>query len=362
LTWTWPAPLPVGTYTLTYQAQVDSYVQEGTILRNTAQLTYAGYAGAKQASADVEMATTFLVRVGVYNEVGELVKEIWTQQLSSEILSFDLFEQPVINSLHGQVFVLFQGKKIGTWDGTNQAGNPVSNGMYYVKVDNVDPYGVVNTVSQMVTVSRSIAKVQVNVFNSAGEIIRHLYAVVDDPGNLSLADVQLSSSVISPTQDSTAIAGGNNVVSITSVGGSMITWDGKSDSGAIVTNGHYEIEVHYVDGKGGEQVISRGVIVQSSNTPITDGKAFAVPNVLTNGQVSTEIRVNSTLAFTLTASLYDVAGERVTKPVTGPKDARSVFLPDLSALASGLYFVVVDLTDPMGGLAGRQVTQIAIVR
>src|SRR5205823_5009243 len=66
------ASLPVGTYSITYQAQVDSYVQEGTVLTNNAQLTYAGLPSPKTTSVSVAMASVFTVHVGVYNEAGEL--------------------------------------------------------------------------------------------------------------------------------------------------------------------------------------------------------------------------------------------------------------------------------------------------
>jgi hypothetical protein len=47
--------------------------------------------------------------------------------------------------------------------------------------------------------------------------------------------------------------------------------------------------------------------------------------------------------------------------VTGAAGSKKVHL-DLSGLASGLYFVVVDLTDAQGGIAGHQVTQIVVQR
>jgi hypothetical protein len=65
--------------------------------------------------------------------------------------------------------------------------------------------------------------------------------------------------------------------------------------------------------------------------------------------------------LTLTVSLYDVAGERVTKPVTGPLGSNSAPL-DAGGLASGLYLVVVDLTDANGGSAGRRITKIVVMQ
>ncbi len=336
---------------------MDAYVNQGTVLVNNAELTYSGHVGSKTASVSITMATIYTVHVAVYNETGELVKELWVKQLSSEVKNFSIATSPNITSLHGQVYVVWNGQQIATWDGTNNVGDPVTNGKYYIKVDNTDSFGSVVSVSQEVMVSRSIAKVTVNIYNEAGEIVRHLYSYADDPSNTTLGDIQLSANVIRPSQASTS----NGTVAITSASGITLLWDGRSDAGSIVTNGHYQVEVHYVDGKSGEQVVTRGLVVESANSPITDGNVFAGPNIIKGGANSTTIQVNSTVAYTLTASLYDVAGEKIGPTVTGPTGAKSVNL-NLSGIASGLYFVVVNLTNTQGGLVGRQVTQIVIQR
>ena len=346
--------LAAGTYQVTYQAKVDNFVSEGTILRNNAQVAYAGLPAPKRTSVDVNMAKTYMVHVGVYNEAGELIKEIWVQELSSEILNFSLLTTPTIVSLHRQVYLEYDGQQIATWDGTNQAGDPVSNGKYYIKVDNVDSLGVVTSVSQTVTVNRSIAKVQVDIFNEAGEIVRHLYSYMDDPTSNPLSDVKLSSSVIQPSDTS----GPDGTVSIISSNGLTLVWDGRSDTGSIVSNGQYQIEIHATDGKGGEVVVSKGVLVESGNTSPITGNVFAKPSILEKGNTTTTIAVNSNIPLTLTAKLYDLAGELL-RTYRGDSGAKNVPV-NVSGLSSGMYFVVVDLTNNQGGLVGHQVTQIVV--
>jgi fimbrial isopeptide formation D2 family protein len=56
-TWTFSSLAP-GTYTITYQAQVDSAAQQGTVLTNNAQLTYNGLASPKVSSVNLSMAMT----------------------------------------------------------------------------------------------------------------------------------------------------------------------------------------------------------------------------------------------------------------------------------------------------------------
>ena len=247
---------------------------------------------------------------------------------------------------------------IAAWDGTNQAGNPVSNGSYYMQVSSTDPYGVVENVSELVTVSRSIAKIQVDVYNEAGEVIRHLYAFADDPGNTPLGKVQLSAGMIQPTAGTPAPGGDGSVTVM--FNGTSVVWDGKSDSGAIVTNGDYQIEVHWTDGSGGEEVVSKGVIVQHGSSPVVDGTVYAAPNVV-KGSGGTWVKINTAGSYTLTASLYDTAGELVKAPVSGQAGGNQVQV-DVARLASGLYFVVVDLKDANGRFVQKQTTQLLIQR
>ena len=353
MTWTWPTLAP-GTYQVTYWGTVDNFITGGTQLINKADLSYEGLTGVKEASATVSIASIYTVKVGVYNEAGELIKEIWVQQMSQEIKGFDIAATPTITSLNGKIYVVYNGVEIATWDGTDQNGDPVTNGQYYVKVDNVNSYGVDDSVSKMVLVNRSIAKIQVNIYNEAGEVVRHLVSYADDPGNLSLSGVNLSANVIQPSETT----GAGSAVTITSSNGMTIIWDGKSDTGSIVNNGTYQVELHYTDGKGGEQVFTRSIMVKSSNQSITSGKVYAKPNLLSKGATKTTITVNSTTPFTLVAHIYDVAGELLftSKPGFGSVDL------DFSGVSSGLYFVATDLINAEGGIAGKQVTQIVIQR
>ena len=359
LMWTFPS-LPVGAVTLTYSAKIAEFLDGGTVLTNNAQLTYNGNPAVQTASVNVTIETIYTVKIGVYNGAGELVKQIYVKELSQQITDINLLQTPTITSLHGVVYVTMDGVQLATWDGTNQAGDPVANGVYYVKVDNIDPMGADTSVSETVTVSRSIAKVQVNVYNESGEVIKHLYAYTDDPGSLNLGNVVFSSGVIKPVVG-TPTPNGTGVLTITLSNGTTLTWDGSNDSGQIVTDGTYTVEVHLVDGKGGDEVTTHNVTVERGNSPLGNGAVFAGPNILSGVASGTTVYANSTMVLTLTAGVYDVAGEQVKKPVTGPAGSNMVPV-DMSGLASGLYFVVVDLQDSNGNHIQKQVTQVLIKR
>ena len=359
LSWIFPT-LPVGPVTLTYQAVVGNLLVGGTVLTNNAQLTYAGNPVPQKASVNITIAAIFKVQVAVYNSAGELVDVISVQELSQEVKSFSL-TGATITTLEGKTYVMVGGQIIATWNGMNQNGTPVSNGIYYLNVTSTDPYGSVTNVAQTVTVNRSIAQVVVDIYNEAGEVVKHLYSYADDTGNAPLGQVGLSTGMIAP-RVGTPTPGGDNAVTITFNGTSLV-WDGTNDSGAIVTNGVYLVDVNWTDGSGGQQVVSKSVLVQRGNSPVTNGTVFAAPNIL-KGVNTTIIEVNPTSAntnMTLTMSLYDVAGELVKKPVTGQTGMNEVDL-NASGLASGLYLVVVDLRDINGKFIQRQTTKIIIQR
>ena len=295
----------------------------------------------------------------MYNEAGELIKEIWVQELSQQILNIDLLTSPTITSLDGVVYVEVHGQQIAAWDGTNKNDDPVTNGKYYIKVDNIDPFGVVNSVSETVMVSRTIVKIEVKIYNEAGEVVRTLYSYQEDPGGNLGSNVSLSTGVIKPTLDGTPTAGNGNVVYITLPNGQQMAWDGKSDAGSVVTNGHYMVEVDWTDGKGGQEVITRGLLVQAGSDSGVPGTVHAWPNVLKGGVGQTQLRVDSTMSFTLRTRLYDTAGELVKAPPSGGAGTNEVDL-DCRGLSSGIYLAVTQITDAQGGLAGRQTTKILI--
>jgi hypothetical protein len=138
-------------------------------------------------------------------------------------------------------------------------------------------------------------------------------------------------------------------------------WDGRGDGGAVVVGGHYEIEVHWTNGKGAEDVISRGILVEGGTAGIR-GKVLAEPNVLdASGNYQTVFKINQVTGMTLSVRVYDVAGELVGRNV-GPPGGNLVTY-DGSGRASGMYIGVVELRDAVTGhFEGRQLSKLVIKR
>jgi flagellar hook assembly protein FlgD len=360
LQWTLPSPLSSST-TLTYETQVKNFTPCGNIA-NLAQMTYPGLAAPVTSSVNVQTTCQFTVQIGVYNGAGELIKTIPTQQFSQPIENITLQSSNAITALNGQgstVGIYYQGVLIGTWDGSTNSGGLATNGEYYVKIDNIDETGVVKSVTQQVMVSRSLYKATILIYNEAGEVVRHLYTYVSDPGPSDASGVSLTASVIQPTNGS-APGGVPTQVSIILSNGTTVTWDGTGDNGNIVANGQYLVEVHTVDGNGGETVLTAQVAVLGGHSGNV-ATIQAEPNVLTRATgYTTTIVDNSGLNLTLTVHLYTTAGELVfQKTQTGNPGSGQVTL-DASGLASGLYLATVDAVNAKGGIVDHSILKIAV--
>jgi flagellar hook assembly protein FlgD len=236
----------------------------------------------------------------------------------------------------------------------------VNNGAYEVKVDSVGSTGSVTSVSQNISVNRKMSTATVNIYNSVGEIVRHLYSLTDNPSGSTMTDVSLSTKVMSPSL-TTSGSNPNSVQILILASGSPVTlsWDGTADSGGLVTPGVYQIEVSWSDGQGGNTNVSRGVMVLGG----PGAEALVVkPNVLNgaNGMVATFDASNVTNAYTLKASIYAVSGELITT-IQGTSGTKMVSW-DATGVASSVYIAVVSIQNANGGTISTQRSKILVLR
>jgi len=359
LTWTLPT-LSAGEYAFTYSVKLDEFLAGGEVLVNSLQMT-APSALPQTVTAPVTVTAAHLVKIGVYNEAGELVKELLVRDFSQSIDNVTLGPDAKVESLNDTIQVLYKGLVLAAWDGTNTLGDPATNGIYYIKVDNSDSLGMTTSVSMQVVVSRTLSKITANIYNAAGEVVRHLYKMVDDPVGGAMTGVDLSTGVIEPGIAAPTDPAQLEVVLQTTVGPVTLVWDGKNDKGEVVMGGHYQLEVKWDNGKGSVTEITKGVLVVGGRVP--QGTAVAKPNVLTiaNGTRVSVIEVNSAQGLTVRGRVYTVAGELVATLVNDPASPWKTAW-DGGTVASGLYLAVVEGVNAQGGLALRQVVKIMVVR
>jgi uncharacterized repeat protein (TIGR01451 family) len=358
LTWVLPSLAP-GNYDLSYQTEVNTSTVGGTVLTNRAVMTSPGSAPVTSA-VPVTVFGSYTVKIGVYNEAGELIDTILTEQLSAPIQNIVLASSNAITSLSGPnnaVTIYYAGEPIGVWTGVTSAGTLVTNGAYYVKVDNISSAGAEVSTTQEVTVNRTLYTSTILIYNEAGEVVKHLYAYTSDPGPAGVASVQLSATVIQPGSPG---AGTPTDLTISLSNGTTVVWDGTSDNGTYVQSGEYLVEVHTTDGSGGEETVVKQVTVDDRNTTMGAGTVTAWPNVLKGESLTTTFDSNSSLSLTLNVSVYTVAGELVTKIAGQAGINQAVW--NASGLASGVYLAVVDLVNSNGNSMGRQILKVAVIR
>lgn len=360
LSWTLPSPLAIGTYSLTYNTQVAPLVPGNVAIVNGARLDCTGLATPLTASVTVTTTGNTTVRVSIYNEAGEVIKSLFVKQFSQSLNSFTLSSNSIttLNGPNNHIDLLYNSVFLGSWDGTTTYGTPVSNGVYHIKMDCGDPYGVVTTVNQTVTVSRNLSRVAVLVYNEAGEIVRHLAAIVDDASGTQLTDMTLSQSTLEAGSPGTSPAGNVQIAIQTSGSPVTLSWDGRDDAGSLVTNGHYQLVAGWQDGQGGTSTLSRGIVVVNDNTP--SGGITARPNLLriSNGQTTITFEDHSGQNRTLKVGVYAISGELVTT-VSGGINGASW---DASGVASGVYLAAVSVMDGNGRTASQQVLKILVLR
>jgi flagellar hook assembly protein FlgD len=291
------------------------------------------------------------VTLSVYNSAGERVETLLVEKSPRPVTSLQLGPGNSITSLTGPgcaVTLYGNGTPLASWNGTNASGSPVSNGTYFLKVDSVDSLGSDQSVVQTVTVSRPLGVVMAEICNAAGEVVKTLYAAQGAQGPVTA--VQLSSALLQtgPTAPGAVTIGMSN--------GTTLVWDGSGAGGSLVTNGVYYLEIISDNGDGGEEVITRDLMVVNSGRP--GAGVIAYPNPWQGGDPAITFKASSPQALTLSARLYDLAGERVAV-LQGPVGTGQATWA-CGTNASGVYIAVVELLDESGNLTARQNLRVVI--
>ncbi len=361
LTWALP-PLNPGTYQLRYQTQVNNFLANGTQILNQAVMTYPGSVPVTSVVPVVVVANDVVI-IAVYNEAGELVNQIYTNNESQPLQTVSIGGNSDVTSINGPggaVTVYYAGTAVAVWNGANANGTPASNGTYFLKVDNINSTGAVSSETLPVVVTRTLYEITTLIYNEAGEVVKHLYSYVSNLGEASVSSISLSASTIDPSAAGTGTV--PSQLNILLSNGTTIIWDGTSDNGNFVQNGQYLVEVHSQNGTGPGAVMVKQVSVEDLNASAGAGVVTAWPNILktSNGPMVTTFHTNSSLNLTLNASIYTVAGELV--HVSNGSQGGNQVTWDATWLASGIYIAVVEELDSSGGVLSRQTVKLAIIR
>jgi flagellar hook assembly protein FlgD len=289
-----------------------------------------------------------------------VVKTIPVQSFSQPINNITLSASNLITALQGPgstIQIYYNGTLIGTWDGSNNSGNPVTNGNYVIKVDSVGPTGVVTSVEQQATVNRQLSDITADIFDSAGELVRTLYDVVGAGSDAQMTNVNLSADVMTLGSNTQGAAPLLRIVVNTTGTPVTLTWDGTNNSATDVTPGTYEIELHWDNGEGQTSNITRTVLVVGGGV---SGTVIAKPNVLTPGQTLTTFNGTGVAgAWTLNVKIYTIAGQKITSISGTPGTATVQWTA--TGIASGIYLASVEIQNSNGGVIERQTLKILVL-
>ncbi|MEK7767997.1 MAG: hypothetical protein AAB368_17330, partial [bacterium] len=322
---------------------------------------------------------------------------------TNEILNM-IFHDLVLDPVTQQAYAL-------QWDGKNDLGEYVGNGLYQIVVTSVDAQsGKPVTANAWVTIGAKRTEVVARIFNAAGEEVAVLA-----PGKVGkpVAKIEVrgdgnpgNGNPFEPNVEGTHFA---EIVMLDKDGNVLGTmrWYGRTcpsspthvcalpTDGLIVNNGVYLIAVTSTQGDGSVTTATAAVTVSHGKLEMI-ADVTGVPNPVSEGSLANPANkiwivysVKSADVFNLRVKVYNVAGELVRHfdPVVGqvvdssqqganplgttgknaincPTSQCGTFTWDGRnqngvVCAAGLYIVVIEVEDQAGNLQ-REITKLAI--
>ncbi|MBP7791713.1 MAG: T9SS type A sorting domain-containing protein [Candidatus Goldbacteria bacterium] len=307
----------------------------------------------------------YLLIIEAYNEAGEKVKLISEVMINKNVIEIETLvngkDTKIFNPDGSQLVISIPGiwtpEQMGpgvdrvnfVWDGLNENGQTVDNGIYYVKVSVQDNYGHVQTTVMDVHLLRTEESIKVNIFNAAGELVRWI-----EEDNVLSKDIKLS------VPDVLYIPKGGNI-DINCGQGNVVEWDGKNSNGYLVTNGSYEIQIQVKTRDGYQKVASKKVTVfveGNTDTVLYDPqnpdlypKIYPNPKVIEGYEGEITIEWFKPAEGEVRIKIYNIAGELVKqiKANLADKSVKWNLKTESGASASsGTYVVVLDAKKATG--------------
>lgn len=296
------------------------------------------------------------LEVSVYNGAGERVKRVFkgSAQFFTEkpLLSGAFFFSGAGSSV-GILMPGYQRSESGAlsaggaaWDLTNDAGQSVAGGIYYIKIEFEDAYGKVSTHVNPVSVARAEGNDRLAIYNPAGEIV---WSQAFGPALPPIAEFSLApgGGSFAPVFDSSGQNLGGKLLILgkdDSGAPQTLSWDGRNNAGQPVASGSYTLQLQRQGATGAPRVLSRQITVIKAAEAGSLAGVLAGPSPLHAGQ-------NLRLVFppgngaSYSVAVYNLAGELVAERVgIGAGDRISLAV---SKFSGGIY--LVDVRRLLGG-------------
>ena len=309
------------------------------------------------------MPFPYILSIEAYNEAGEKVKFIVQSPISGDVGDIGMLLNGVtataFNPDTGRIEIKFTGiqspDQLGAgadhtisffWNGVSDSGQQVSPGLYYIKISTTDTYGHVNTHTESVQILKLEEYVRINIYNSAGELVRRLQS-----SDLTNTNISLS------VKDVVQVGKNSAPVNIEYAAGSIISWDGLNSQGSTVESGVYEIQVEIKTAQGFSVMATKSVTILNAGGSgiITDEKIYPNPVILTGDTAVSFVTIKWLTASTgqATIQIYTISGELVKSIDTSIAAGMVGIQWDLKAsgggrVSNGMYIAVIHLKKVSG--------------
>ena len=319
--------------------------------------------------------TGYLITVKIYNEAGEVVRTIIQAQttylLTGIVTSVNGNTGTNVFSTGENFTVTLPGAGPGgadmttSWDGKTDAGQPAASGTYYLSVDETDTYGHVTDITKTITLIQDATYIQLNIFNSAGELVTTItdYNFVFPPNFLSgtgALDVIMNVPPVITTKEANLSP---VQVRFGSQEADFMLWDGKNNSGLSVSSGVYEMQIVVKTQTLLAVVASKSVTVLQNNDVLI-GEIKAVPNPYNGSGAGIEFRWTANEMGNMSISIFNMSGELI-RILNTKLESGSVKWDTATAsgsqVSNGLYIAVLQGISGSGNIARLKV-KVAINR
>jgi flagellar hook assembly protein FlgD len=307
----------------------------------------------------------YSVTVNIYNSAGELVRNLFSGDTEYPASQAQVMENATTNG-GVQVDVTGLGGSAGPdliWGGTNNGGQSVESGAYFVQISSTNSLGQTVTENKPVTVVSAAGSATLGIYNSAGELVDNL------SGQLSGLSSQPTGMSLPAGQNgvvaSTTPGEGGLKINLTLADGQTTTvfWDGMSSQGQPLQSGNYLVTLSQTSGGSSEILKTSPIVLIATKDESANGmanSALVVPNPVAGNWFDVQYQPGSAGAgaYTAVGMLYDLAGQRVAE-ATDDGSGTLRFSGDWS---SGIYLLDFEVHNGSSGTLARRVLKVAIVR
>jgi hypothetical protein len=302
------------------------------------------------------------VSLTVFNSAGERVKQLYNgtaQDGTTQIQLLPGLEPGPDGRLSYAIDgILTSQGRTQYWAMDNDSGQPVSGGLYYVTMAITDQYNNTRTQSLAIQVVPVQQQASLEVYNSAGELVRRLSldSLTGTPSDLLLDD---GTAFVPQPDDPNA---GLRLSLKVGSSNQTLRWDGLTSSGAPAASGTYVIRLAV--GQPGQLSVIKTLSVTVLQAPALAAQASAAaalfaPNPVPASAAGVQLRYAPVPGAEGRVRVYNLAGELIATGVdTGGTGVINLPLP----VSSGVYVADFGIDGAGGGRLARRAMKLAVIR